>query len=185
MHRQREAGGQRLQGHWRRQRQHGTIQCGRGRNEPSRSSLRPRPNGLSGRAKTSMDRTSPGLRRCSACSAASDAQLNSSEPQNRMRSGSEALALTDDDHLPRGLGGLPAARGLVRALDVRRRMAMCRGAAEVLSLGSRARDAALPWFGYPAQSSLGGGNWGISLWSGVKESSEDECQVLRCCPVRL
>lgn len=54
--------------------------------------LFPLPVRLPGRTTTSMDWMSAGLRTCSWCSASREAQLNSSEPQNRMRRGSDFFA---------------------------------------------------------------------------------------------
>lgn len=60
---------------------------------PSRIALYPRPVGFPGRTTTSMDLMRDGFRTCSSRSACSDAQLNSSEPQNRTRRGSETFWL--------------------------------------------------------------------------------------------
>ncbi len=58
---------------------------------PSRNSLLPLPTRFAGRTTTSIDLISPGLRSCSWYSACRDERLNSSEPQKRMRSGSDSL----------------------------------------------------------------------------------------------
>lgn len=58
---------------------------------PSLRTLYPRPVGLLGRTSTSMDRIRSAFRWCSSCSARNEKQLNSSEPQNRILNGSEAL----------------------------------------------------------------------------------------------
>lgn len=54
--------------------------------------LRPRPVAFPGRWKTEIDSIRDGLDTCSACRARKTVALSSSEPQNRIRSGSEAAS---------------------------------------------------------------------------------------------
>lgn len=58
-------------------------------------SFRPLPVRLPGFTTTSIDLMRLGLARCSTRSALNEAQLNSSEPQNKMRSGSDFLAASE------------------------------------------------------------------------------------------
>lgn len=51
------------------------------------------PDCFPGRQSTSIEATNSGFRCCSACKALSDAALNSSEPQNKTRSGFDVLVL--------------------------------------------------------------------------------------------
>ena len=58
---------------------------------PSRRTLRPRPVGLGFLHRTCRDEITFGFALCSACKACSEAALNSSEPQNRIRKGSKGF----------------------------------------------------------------------------------------------
>lgn len=60
---------------------------------PSFITLFPLPVGLLGRTTTSMDWMRSAFRLCSSCSACKDAQLNLSEPQKRIRRGSDLLGI--------------------------------------------------------------------------------------------